>query len=119
MKKSKKPLIITAVCFIIAGLMVCTGVMVSLGFDFTKLDNTPFVETTYEFSEEITDIVFDTDTADIRILPAKDDKTKLVCYENEKDKHLTAVKDGTLYITKNEKENGNYMCSRGICPRKW
>lgn len=110
MKKQNKPLIIIALCLIGAGLLICTGVMAVLGFDFTKLDNSVYVESTYEFSHsKITDVIIDTKNTDIKILPSTDGKAKVVCYDNEDDKYITKVKDGILSISKQKKEWYEYI----------
>jgi len=109
MKKSKNLLTVIALCLIGTGLLTCTGVMAVLGFDFTRLDNSVYVESTYEFSQKITDIVIDISTSDIKILPSADSKAKVICYEDEDDKHVTSVQNGTLTITKAKKEWYEYL----------
>lgn len=109
MKKTKRPLVIIALCLIGAGLLTCTGVMAVLGFDFSKLDNSVYIENTYEFSQKITDIVIDIKTTDVKILPSSDENTKVICYEDTDDKHIASVENHTLTITKAKREWYEYL----------
>lgn len=109
MNKSRKILTTVALCLIVAGLLTCTGVMAFLGFDFTKLDNSVYTENSYEFSDAIKDISIDAGTADIKILPSNSNSTKVVCFEDETDKHSISLHNGKLTITKNAKEWYEYI----------
>lgn len=58
----------------------------------------PFVDNTYEPQGEIANIVLDTNTADVKILPAEDGVCRVVCHERENQKHSVTVEDGTLFV---------------------
>ncbi len=109
MKKRNKLLLITALCLIGAGILTCTGVMAVLGFDFTKLDNSEVIENKYEYTQSINDIVIDTDTADINILPSENGKTRVICMEDNNDKHSVSLSNGRLLISSKDKMWYEYL----------
>lgn len=91
-----------ALILTIAGSIICLGTMVAAGFDFSKFDNSVYVENTYEFDVPIQNLSIDLDYADISILPSKSSKTKVVCFEKEDYPHTAKVKNDTLSITKKD-----------------
>ena len=96
--KTKKTVLIVACVALCLGLLTsCVGLS-ALGFDFKKLDTSKMQTREYEAVEEFTAISVDVRTADLTLLPAQDNKTKVVCVEEEKTPHSVLVKDGVLTI---------------------
>lgn len=83
-------ILVSAILFIIA-LAFC-------GWDITKLGTANYVTTTYEPSGDFKSITVNVHTTDLEFLPSEDGKCRIVCCEDERVKHTTEVKDGTLVI---------------------
>lgn len=97
--KSIKQWLIAATMLILAGAILFAALITAKNFDFNAFATTKFETNTHEFSEEITDIKINTATADITFLKSTNDKLKVVCFENKKEKHLVTVENGTLGIS--------------------
>ena len=93
-----KKWIIIGVLLIVLGLFLFVGVAAVDGWDLSTLSVAQFETNTYEISDPFQNIHISTDTADIRFLPSEDGKTKVICHEATKAKHLTSLRDGTLSI---------------------
>ena len=102
-KKTKIWLIIASLlCFL--GMIIFCAVMVYSDWNFMKLSTVEYQNNTHHISEEFNSISIKTDTADITFKLSNDEKCKVECYEDEKEKHSVAVQDGTLIINNiNEK----------------
>ena len=99
MKKATIVWLIVAASLVLAGCMIFFGdVMMSLGWDFSKLTTDKYETTKHEITEEYTDVTIVTDTADVVILPSDGEKCTVVCYEPENAKHSVTVKDGVLTV---------------------
>ena len=85
MKKATKVWLIVASSLIVFGLLIFTGVMIMLKWDFSKLSNTKYVTNEYEITDQFNSVSVNTSTSDIVFAPSGDGKTKVVCYENEKE----------------------------------
>lgn len=95
---STKLKIFIASALVAVGLIIFALVMSALGWDFTKLNTSKYETNTHEITESFDDISINTDTADIRFLPAQDGKCKVVCYEMEKVRHEVTVTEGILTV---------------------
>ena len=93
-----KKWIIIGVLLIVLGLFLFVGAAAVNGWDLSTLSVSQFETNTYEISDPFQDIHISTDTADIRFLPSDDGKAKVICHEDPKAKHLTALRDDTLSI---------------------
>ncbi len=102
MKKAVKILLITAVSLIVIGAAAFCIVMTANGWDFSKLGSGKMETNTYEVSEDVRAISIRSETEDIIFCPSADGKCSVVCYENEKAKHVVKVQDGTLAISIND-----------------
>lgn len=89
-----------ALILIISGGIIFMGTMCFLGFDFSKLDRTVYVNNTHEFEEDIKNISVDTTTTDVSIYPAADNVLKVTCHEKEHNPYKVTLNDDTLTITK-------------------
>ncbi len=98
MSKENKLWIITAAALLAVGLLIFTGAMIALDFDFTKLSTVEYETNTYEISDNFTKISIDVDTTEIEFVLSDKKECKIVCLEKEKVKHSATVKDGTLTI---------------------
>lgn len=99
MNKSTKTRLIIASCLIALGVVLFIVVMSLNGWNFKKLGTVKYETEIYEFTEDFSDISFNTTTADLLFAPADDGKCKVVCYEAEHEKHAVGVKDGALSIS--------------------
>lgn len=99
MSKTKKIVLIVACVVVGVGLIVSGIGLYSLGFDFRELETYKLKTSEYAFDEEITSLDLDMQTADLILLPAQDNKTKVVCAEKENQPHTVLVQDGTLKIS--------------------
>lgn len=99
MNKTKKIVLIIACVVVCVGLIVAGVGLYSLGFDFRKLETYTLQTREYAFEEEFTSLDADMKTADLILLPAQDNKTKVVCVEKENQTHTVLVKDGALKIS--------------------
>lgn len=90
--------------FIVAGALMLVGgvlfavVMGIVAPNFEELSTMKYQDKRYEISEDFTDILLTTKTADITFAPAEDGKVTVVCHEMEKAAHEVCVKDGKLMI---------------------
>lgn len=111
---SKKIGLIIAGALVVLGLFVFGGAVVASGGDFTKLGTSNFQTNVHEIREQFDSISIDTQTADIRFLPASNGQSKVVCYERESVKHSVSVAGGVLEIKAvDEREWYEYLGSFG------
>ena len=97
MKKSTAIWLIAASVIILAGLLLFILVMALDGWQFDKREST-----SYEISEDFTDISITLDTEDIFFTPSPDGTKKVVCLEYKNRKHSVEVENGTLKITSSD-----------------
>ncbi len=93
-----KVLLIVGASLVIIGCIVFGGAMSILKWDFTKLSTTEYETNEYVISEAFRDIYVVTDTADIVLVPSKDDKISVTCREQKNIKHSVTVEDGVLTV---------------------
>ena len=98
MKKRTKIWMIVAASLMGAGIILFGVILAMLGWDFSKLSTDRFETNTYVISEAYQDLVIDSLTADVTILPSEDGTTKIVCYEEHRSKHAVFVENGSLTI---------------------
>lgn len=98
MAMKTKVWLILAVSLLLVGGILFTGVMMALGWDFSKLSTVEYETNKYTITKEFKNISIKTITADVEICPSQDGNTSVVCYEQEKLKHTVEVVDGTLYL---------------------
>ena len=98
MNKTKKLRLISALAFMLLGVIIFVCTMTVLRWDFSKLSTKELQTNEYEISESFNDILIETDTADIFFAVSTDGKCKVQCYEYEKEKHTVSVQNGTLSI---------------------
>lgn len=102
MNKKMKVSFLIATGLIFLGLIIFTGVMSVLSWDFTKLSGVKYESNEYEIKEDFDGIKIDTDTADIIFLPSDDGCVRVECYEAEKEKHEVKVEGGTLSVKRQD-----------------
>lgn len=103
---SKKGVVIwVAVGLIVLGLLISVTVLTICRFDFMKLTTEQsFEQHQYIIEDNVKNIEISELSREVRILPSEDDKTHVICYENEKEFYDINVKNQTLSICyKNEK----------------
>jgi len=105
MSKVAKIWLIVASSLVVAGIIIFGAVMSILKWDFLKLSTAKYERNSYEIAESFHNISINTDTADVAFLLSEDGQCKVVCHENEKEKHQVTVQNDTLVInnTNNKK----------------
>jgi DUF4097 and DUF4098 domain-containing protein YvlB len=98
MTKKAKVWLIVAVVLVVAGSIFFVGVMSMFKWDFKKLSTVEYVSNTYEITDDFSNILFDTDTADIEFIESSDGKTTVECYEYKNMLHTVSVVDNTLTV---------------------
>ena len=98
MDKRTKIWLIVAATLLVSGCLIFGGVMTMLKWDFSRLSTVKFETNDYVITEGYKNISIETDTADIKFLPAEDGQSKVVCYEQKDMAHSVEVVDGTLVI---------------------
>ncbi len=98
MRKTTKILLIVAASLVAVGLIIIVAVMTANNWDWSRLDTMKYETNTHEIIENFDSISINTNTADIIFLPSDDGSCRVVCYEEEKEKHSVNVKDGNLII---------------------
>ncbi len=98
MRTSTKVWLIIGAALILVGCILFAGVMHSLEWDFSLLATTKYETNTYNITESFTGISMNTSTAGIEFAPSTDGLCKVVCYEDEKEKHSVSVKGDTLTV---------------------
>ena len=102
MANKKKFWIFSSLALLLSGLMIFVIAMSVNGWDFNKLSTTEYQTNTHEISQDFSEILIDTNTADVVFLKATDGKTKVVCYEEESLCHAVQVENGKLTIRKTD-----------------
>ena len=102
--------LIAGAALVLLGAMIFGGLMMTLGWDFSKLSTVKYETNTHEVMDRFQSITVDTDTADITFLPAEDGRIQVVCHEPQNAKHALTVADGVLTIRQiNEKKWYDYI----------
>ncbi len=112
-EKTKKWSIVAAILVLVGGLLIC-GVMTALRWDFERISTVTYETNEHVVSDSWQNIYIEANTADIQLLPTQDGACRVVCYEEQTQKHAVEVKDGTLTIVvQNEREWHNYVMNFG------
>ena len=96
MSKSVKIWLIVATSLLLVVGIIFGGIMMALNWDFSKISTVKYETNEYEISDNYKNLKVITDTADITFVPSEN--TKVVCYEEIKQKHLVTVQGDTLVI---------------------
>lgn len=107
MSRTKK-WIIAGIAILCTGLLICGASFAALGFNFRKLNTVKLVEETYAVNDEFKSIRIDADTEDILFELSSDKRCKVVCYEEEDDRHNVRVENNTLMISKHDKNKHDF-----------
>ena len=98
MKKFTKTWLTIGMSLIVIGCVLFLILMTIIKWDFTKLANTKFETNTYEINEMFNDMSIETETANIEFKLSSDENCKVICYEEEKAKHIVKVVEEVLII---------------------
>lgn len=102
MRKKTAKWFIAATLLVVFGLLIFVLTACAAGWDFTKLGTGKYVTNSYEIYEEFENISIKTDTADIVFALSNDEKSKVVCYEEESKKHSVSAMNGVLTIDEDD-----------------
>lgn len=98
MKKSTKVWIILGSVWLLAGIVLLGGALISMGFDLSKLSASEYETNEYKITEGVRNISVKTNTANVEILPSDGENVTVICYEEPRVKHNVKCEEGTLYI---------------------
>ncbi|MEE0945996.1 MAG: DUF4097 family beta strand repeat-containing protein [Acutalibacteraceae bacterium] len=98
MTKKTKIWIITAILFIIVGCIAFGSALFMLNFDFKKLSTVKYETNEYEITDNYDNIMINTKTAQVRFVTWEKSYSKVVCFEELKEKHSVKTEDNTLKI---------------------
>lgn len=100
MKTSVKLSFFAAIVLILIGAILFTVVMSMNNWNFKKISTFEYETNTYEHSGAIQNIIIETTTADITIVPAaiSAQHCAVECYELEKANHTVSFENGNLVI---------------------
>lgn len=102
MSAAVKIWLIVAASLVVLGAITFCVIMITVGWDFRKLDTDKYQTNTHEITEAFDSISVDADTADVVFLPSDGEGVKVVCFEREKALHDVSVDDGVLKIHLND-----------------
>ena len=102
MKAKTKIWLIVATSLILIGAIIFSGAMSMLKWDFLKLSTVKYETNTYEITENYKNISIISDTANISLIATDNDKTTIICDEQQNIKHSVTVKENTLLIEIND-----------------
>ena len=103
MNKKAKKLIILATSLLMIGFILFCGVMTMNKWDFKKLTTFKYQTNNYEITQDFSNILVESSTANIVFVKSTDGKCKVDCYKKEKLIHVVEVVDDTLTIKANDK----------------
>ena len=104
MTKRTKNLLIIGGILIIVGLVAALIGLISIKFDFSKLDRSSYVTNNHVLNDSFDDIIINSNTADIEFFLSTDGQNKVECFESEKEKHQVIVSNNKLEINVTNKQ---------------
>ena len=102
MSKAIKIWLIVAAALILIGSMIFVGVMSLMEWNFMNLSTDKVVENEHEISADLKNIIINSTTSDIKILPSNDEKIRIKCRETKKLEHEVYAINDTLEIVLND-----------------
>lgn len=102
MKKKTVVWLVIATALVLIGAAIFSGVMMTLGWDFTKLSTVSYETNEYTITDNYRDIKIVTDTADVVFIPAETVTTSVVCYESKRVTHTVMTLEDALLIEVND-----------------
>ena len=95
---NKKKWLMAAAALIILGSIIFSMTACTAGFDMGRIFSGSYDDKTHEIGEIFSDIVINTDTADITFVKSGDETVKVICHERKRGGHSVTVADGVLKI---------------------
>lgn len=102
MKRSTKIWLLSAIVFILVGIIGSFVILNSADWDLNQLSTQKIQRKSYAITEKFNSIYLETDIANVCFTYSTDGQIKVDCYENEKATHKVNVKDGVLTIKLND-----------------
>jgi len=93
-----KKWLIAATVLLVLGAVICFAACAAMGFDLKKTDTGKYETNTYTIKDHFHSIFVDGTTEDIVFEHADDGACRVICLEEEKQKHAVSVENGTLTI---------------------
>ena len=99
MIKGKNLALIIATCLIVVGIVIFVFAASINKWDMEKLSTNNYKSQTYTIVESFNDISINTSVSNITFELSDDSSCKLVCYEQENEKHTFKLENNTLSIS--------------------
>ena len=96
--KTRKFWLLTAAVLAVLGFIIFGIAFFAAKGDFMKLSTSKLVTNEHTVTEDFTSLTLTAKDARIEILPAKDGKVNVTCYEEENRRHAVSVKEDVLVI---------------------
>ncbi|MCD7888556.1 MAG: DUF4097 domain-containing protein [Oscillospiraceae bacterium] len=97
MSRTKKWIIAAAILVAVGGV-IFLGALAAVGFDVSNLSTWQYETSIYEITDDVENILIDTEISEVIILPSDDGICKVVCYDDDTLKHTVEVENDTLSI---------------------
>ena len=98
MSRRMKIWFIIGAALILLGSVGFAAVMTVNRWDFTRLNTVSYETNTYPLTESVRNISVKTNVADVVLIPSEDGTCRVICHEEENDKHSVTLKNGTLTV---------------------
>lgn len=105
MKKAKKIALLIAALLIVAGFILSIAALSFVKFDISELNTTKLTTKTHEVDKDFQNIRISADVYDVRLLPSKDNRCKVVCAEGTDVTCTVAVEGDTLVIEQTDQRD--------------
>jgi len=102
MKTGTRIWLIVAGALVLSGALIFLGVMTVLNWNFIGLSTRDLETNEYVIEEDFGGISVLSDTADVAFLPSEDARTRVVCLERSRERHVVTVADGVLTVKLND-----------------
>ncbi|MBQ3939073.1 MAG: hypothetical protein II724_06965, partial [Clostridia bacterium] len=106
MTRSTKTWLIIAVVLVLLGAFAVFGVLAANDWQLPSSAVAKYETRSFDITEAFTDISVESDTENIRLVPAPDGKCRVEFYNESKKEVSAAVQNGTLTV-------------RSLDPREW
>ncbi len=98
MSKTTRFWLVFGIVLFLIGAVVFVGAVSSYDWDFSKLSTTNYTTNTLTPVGEFDKIDISVNTADVKFEISDDDNCKIVCHEEENNKHSAEIENRTLFI---------------------
>lgn len=98
MGRKMKRWLITAAALVLVGLLICMGALMMAGWNVGALGFMKYDTATYQLDTVVRHVTVDTNTARVAFVKTHEPYGRIVCYEQEKQKHTVSTDGDELII---------------------